>query len=111
MHVLATLIDFVQNAQQRCRRISERPYLNSCRNILLFDKSDTAFFERMDKGRLKVGYRIAHREHQLARIHVNANRTANRNFGLCRIKRPGPLALFARHRKHLVFKDNITHIG
>ena len=65
----------------------------------------------MDKRRLKVRNRIAHRKHQLTGIHANSNGATNRDFRLCRIESPSPLTFFAGNRQHLILQDNIAHIG
>ena len=110
MQVLAALIDFVENAEERRRRICIRGNLDSLLHIGLLLEGYPAFLESVNEGSLKVRNRVTHREHQLTGIHADTDGATNRDFGFCRIERPSPLALFTRNRHHFIFQNDIANV-
>ena len=93
VEILATLIDFVKDAQERRCRERELFQFIFCRNRLVFFKDDATIFQRIHERRPEIPHRIANREYHARRIDAFAHRTAKRNDGLFRVNSIYPFFL------------------
>ena len=90
--ILAALIDFIENAQERSCREREGFKLGIIFRISFFE-NDTTVLERIHECRPKIPNRVSDREHHTCRIDIFANRPAKRNDRLVRINSIDPFFL------------------
>ena len=97
MEILAALIDFIENAQERSCRERESFKLGIIFRISFFEDY-TTILERIHECSPKIPNRVSDREHHTCRIDILANRPTERNDGLVGVNRIHPFFLEAFDR-------------
>ena len=108
--VLATLIDFVQNAQERRRRKDEPLDFDALRDKRIFYEGHAVFLKHVQERRPEIPHGISNREHQACRIHILPDSSAQGNDRLYRVQCPGPFLLLSGHSLQVVLHRHVTNV-